>query len=98
MIKDCIRNGIEENFMEQVDGVEKVGKYIENWNKYFEQKDLDGMNREHNKIKRKMKELLPIENTIQKVRTIENIQTLIKNKGNNLDQISEDEIKLAKIV
>ncbi len=26
--------------MEQVDGIEKIGKYIENWNRYLNEKDL----------------------------------------------------------
>ena len=40
VVKDCISSKIEENFMEQVDGVEKMGKYINNWNNYLEQKDV----------------------------------------------------------
>ena len=40
VIKDCISDGIEQNFMEQVDGAEKLGKYINNWNTYLEQGDL----------------------------------------------------------
>ncbi len=84
--------------MEQVDGVEKVGKYINNWNSYLEQKDVDGMNREYNKIKKKLENLIPIENTLQEARAIENVQTLIKNKGNSLENITEDELKLAKII
>ena len=39
-IKNTISDSIEENFMEQVDGVEKIGKYINNWNNYLMQKDL----------------------------------------------------------
>lgn len=39
-IKECISDGIEQNFMEQVDGTEKLGKYINNWNNYLEQGDL----------------------------------------------------------
>lgn len=39
-IKECISDGIEQNFMEQIDGAEKVGKYINNWNNYLEQGDL----------------------------------------------------------
>ena len=39
-IKSTISDSIEENFMEQVDGVEKLGKYINNWNNYLVQKDL----------------------------------------------------------
>lgn len=98
VVKDCLSSSIEENFMEQVDGVEKVGKYINNWNECLEQKDLKGMTREYNKIKKKLETLLPIENTIQEARGIENVQTLIKNKGNSLENISEDELKLAKII
>lgn len=40
VIKDCISSKIEEDFMEQVNGVEKVGKYINNWKNCLEQKDL----------------------------------------------------------
>lgn len=98
VIKDCISSGIEENFMEQVDGVEKLGKYVNNWNNCLEKRDLDGMNREYNKIKKKIENLMPIENTLKEARQIENIQTLVKNKGNSLDNISEDEFKLAKII
>ena len=84
--------------MEQVDGVEKVGKYINNWNTYLEQKDLEGMNREYKKITKKLETLLPIESTIQEARAIENVQTLIKNKGNSLNNITEEELKLAQII
>lgn len=98
MVKECISNGIEENFMEQVDGVEKVGKYINNWNNYLAQNDLNGMTREYNKIMKKIETLLPLENTLQEARSIENVQTLIKNKGNSLENITEEELKLAKII
>ncbi len=84
--------------MQQVDGVEKIGKYVSNWNNYLEQKDLEGMKREFNKIKKKIDTLLPLENTIKEARAIENVQTLIKNKGNSLENISEDEIKLAQTI
>lgn len=98
IVKDCLTNSIEEDFMEQVDGVEKVGKYINNWNTYLEQKDLEGMNREYKKITKKLETLLPIESTIQEARAIENVQTLIKNKGNSLNNITEEELKLAQII
>lgn len=41
VVKDCISSKIEDNFMDQVDGIEKVGKYINNWNEYLNKKDLD---------------------------------------------------------
>lgn len=96
VVKDCISSKIEEDFMNQVDGVEKVGKYIENWNKCLEQKDLVGMKREYGKITKKLDTLMPIESTLKEARSIENVQTLIKNKGNSLENITEEELKLAQ--
>lgn len=98
VVKDCISSKIEENFMEQVDGVEKVGKYISNYNTYLEQKDLSGMKREYNKIMKKLDTLLPLESTLKEARVIENIQTLIKNKGGKFENITEDELKLAQML
>lgn len=84
--------------MEQVDGVEKVGKYITNWNSCLDQKDLTGMKREYNKIIKKLDNLIPLESTLKEARAIQNIQTLIKNKGGTLDNITEDELRLARII
>lgn len=56
------------------------------------------MKREYNKIVKKLDSLLPIESTLKEARVIENIQTLIKNKGGSLENITEEEIKLAKTI
>ncbi len=40
VVKDCISSKIEEDFMQQVDGVEKISKYVQNWNNYLNEKDL----------------------------------------------------------
>lgn len=98
VVKDCISSKIEEDFMKQVDGVEKVGKYIENWNDCLEKKDLSGMKREYTKITRKLDTLIPLESTLKEARSIENVQTLIKSKGNSLENITEEELKLAQIL
>lgn len=98
VVKDCISSKIEEDFMEQVDGVEKMGKYINNWNSYLEQKDVVGMKREYGKIVKKLNNLMPLESTLKEARIIENVQTLIKNKGGTLDNITEEELKLAQTI
>lgn len=84
--------------MKQLDDVEKVGKYINNWKSYLNKRDLEGMKREYNKINKKLDSLMPLEGTIKEVRAIENLQTLIKNKGGTLDNINEEEIRLAQII
>ena len=45
---------------------------------------------------KKLDTLLPIESTLKEARAIENVQTLIKNKGGSLDNITEEELKLAQ--
>ena len=98
VVRDCIASKIEENFMEQVDGVEKVGKYINNWNTYLSQKDLAGMKREYGKIAKKLETLMPIESTLKEARAIENVQTLIKNKGGDINKLTDEELKLAMTI
>lgn len=82
--------------MSQVDGIEKVGKYIDNWNTCLENKDLEGMKREYGKITKKLETLIPLESTLKEARCIENVQTLIKNKGNSLENITKEELQLAQ--
>ena len=94
-IVNTVSNKIEESFMTQVKSTERMGKYISNWNEYYKQQDLSGMEREYKKIKTQLKELLPIETTLQEARKIENIQTLIQNKNGDFN-LSEEELELAK--
>ena len=95
VVKESISSNIEKTFMEQVDSIEKIGKYINNWNKYLQTKDTKGMEREYKKIQDKLENVLPLEETLNEVEAISNIQTLIKNKG-GIENLSEEEIELAK--
>ena len=96
VIKESVSSNIEKTFLEQVDSVEKIGKYINNWNNYLQGKDLKGMNREYKKINEKLDDVLPLENTLKEVQVIENIQELVKNKGGTLENITQEEIELAR--
>ena len=53
------------------------------------------MQKEYLKIEKELKQLVPLENTLKNARFVENIHTLIKNKGQDFD-LSENEIELAK--
>ena len=67
---------------------------MKRWNKYYKEKDLDGIRRENINIQRNLKAIFPIENTIQEARKIENLSKIIlKNEGNF--NLSEEEINLA---
>ena len=56
------------------------------------------MKREYTKIKNKLENLMPLESTLKEARSIENVQTLIKNKGNTLDNITQEELQLAQTI
>ena len=97
VILDNVSKNIEETFTNQLEGIEKLSKYENNWKNYYKEKDFDGMEREYQKIKSKLNELMPLENTIKEARTIENIHEIIKNNGQNFE-LDENQIKLAQML
>lgn len=96
-ILDTIEANIEEKFMQDVNSLELVSKYISNWKNYYNLKDLDGMEREYKKIKKQMNTIMALDNTISEAKHIENIHNLIKNKGINYE-LSEEEKELINIL
>lgn len=96
-ILDSVINKIEDEFTKQIDSAEKLAKYETNWKDYFENKDFEGMQREYDKIKEKIKELLPIENTLKEARVIENLHTLIKNNGQDFN-LTKEQLELANML
>ncbi len=96
-ILNSVSNNIENEFMEQINGAEKLAKYEGNWKEYFGNQDFEGMQREYEKIQEKLKELLPIENTLKEARVIENLHNLIKNNGQNFN-LTEEQLELSKML
>ena len=91
VILNTISDNIEESFLSQLKGIEKIGKYTKNWNEYYQKQDLDGMKKEYKKIRTQLKDIMPLESTINEARKIENIQKLIQNKGDfNVSQEEQD--------
>lgn len=97
VILDNVSKNIEETFTSQLEGIEKLAKYENNWKNYFKEKDFRGMEREYQKIKNKLNELMPLEKTIKEARTIENLHEIIKNNGQNFN-LDENQIKLAQML
>ena len=96
-ILDSVTNKIEDEFTKQIDSAEKLAKYETNWKEYFENKDFEGMQREYDKIRERLKELLPIENTLKEARVIENLHTLIKNNGQDFN-LTKEQLELANML
>ncbi len=94
VVLDTINSNIENSFDNQINSFEKIAKYCSNWKEYYQNHDFNGMEREYKKIKDKIKDVLPIENTIKEARKIENIHTLIKHKNGDFN-LSKEELELA---
>lgn len=95
IILNNVERNIEDNFNKQISSLEFAEKYMNNWKKYFENKDFEGMEKEYQKIKKVSKDLIPIEKTISDVRTIENLHKLIKNNGQDFN-LTQEQIELAE--
>jgi hypothetical protein len=53
------------------------------------------MEKEYKKIEKQVSNLIPIENTINNVRTIENLHNLIKNNGQDFN-LTQEQMELAE--
>lgn len=96
-ILDTITTNIEEKFVQDVNSLELVSKYISNWKNYYNLKDLTGMEKEYKKIKKKMDTIMALDTTISQAKQIENIHNLIKNKGIDYE-LSAEEKELINIL
>lgn len=79
LILDNINNNVNNEFSDEKKALEKIEKYIGNWEKYYSKKDTEGLTKEYNKIEKQMKKILPLEDIIKNVNKIRNINELIKN-------------------
>jgi ferritin len=53
------------------------------------------MEKEYNKIEKKLKDIAPIENTINEVKTIQVLHNLIKNNGQDFN-LTQEELDLVE--
>ncbi len=95
IILNNIENNIEDNFNKQYEAIEYTDKYINNWKNYFVEKNFEGMEKEYNKIQKQLKDIAPIEKTINNAKTIEIIHNLIKNNGQNFN-LTQEQLELAE--
>lgn len=87
-----IDNNVNENIENQIKSINKLDKYLDNWNQYYEKHDFSNMEKEFNKIEKQIKEIAPLEEIINKTRKIENLHNLIKNKDGKFDLTEEEKL------
>ena len=90
-----VENNIENTFSEQINNVEKLDKYINNWKEDYKNQDFNSMKKEYKKMEKVVESLIPIENIINEFNTIKNLQNLISANGNNFN-LTQDELELAQ--
>ena len=95
ILLENISSNIKNELDEQTNTVEKLGRYVENWKEYYNNKDFDGMTKEYNKIKSQLDNIIPLENILKETREVETLHNLIKNNGKNFE-ITDLEKELAK--
>ena len=95
IILDNVQSNIEKTFSEQLTNSNKMNQYINEWKNAFENKDFNSMEKQYKKIETELKELAPIENTINQARTIENLHNLIKNNGKDFN-LTKEQLELAE--
>lgn len=93
-VLSSVERNIESTLNSQVENSKNIEKYMNNWKKYFNDRNFSGMEKEYAKLEKELKSLVPIETTIKNARYIENIHKLIKNNGQNFE-LSERELELA---
>lgn len=95
--KNVILNNVEKNIeatmTSQIKSLEYLNKYIDNWKTYFKEQNFNGMENELKKIKTKLKDMVPIENSLNDAHNIELLHALIKNKNGSFN-LETDEIEL----
>ena len=95
IILNSIESNIEEKFNEQNIEFENIEKYMNKWKENFNNKNFERMEQEYIKIKEILDNLAPIEKTINKARTIENLHNLIKNNGQDFN-LNKEQLALAE--
>jgi hypothetical protein len=95
VILDNISNNIKVEMKNQSNEIKQLEKNINKWKTCYNNKNFEGMEKEYNKIKSQLVEIMPLENVIKEARNVENIHNLITNNGYNFEvtELEKDVIK-----
>ncbi len=94
-ILNSVEKNIENSFNKQYKAIEHMNHYIDNWTGYFTEKNFNGMEKEYNKITKQLKNIAPIEKTINNAKTIEVLHNFIKNNGKTFE-LTQEQLELAE--
>lgn len=95
VILNNVESNIETTFNKQYAAIENTNKYINNWKEYFSNQNFEGMEKEYRKLEKQIKNIAPIEKTINDAKTVELLHSLIKNNGQDFN-LSKDQLELVE--
>ncbi len=95
IILNNVENNIEKSFSKQYEAFENLDKYISNWKESFNKQDFTSMEKEYKKLEKQIKEIAPIEKTINEAKSIEILHNLIKNNGQDFN-LSKEALELVE--
>lgn len=96
-IMDTIEDNIDDTLSNQIEAIEKIDGYIEKWQKYYDEQNFTNMEYQYDKIQEYIQEVVPLEEVLEKARTVENLHELIKNNGKDFN-ITEEQKELAEML
>ena len=94
IIKKNVENNLNNQLESQINSINKIENYKNEWYKNYENKDFEKINKVYKNIKKELKNIVPIEKLIKETRKIENLNQLIKSKGGDFN-ITKEELELA---
>lgn len=96
-IINTIEDSIDDTLSNQIESIEKINGYIEKWYKYYEKQNFTNMEYQYDKIQEYIQEVVPLENILEKARTVENLHEFIKNNGKDFN-LTEEQKELAEML
>ncbi len=97
--KGIVETRLDENIKsvlnEQNKIIKNIDKCIENWNTYKTENDFEKMDLEYEKIKKQIENIIPLEETMEKLKELEKVHNYIRNNNKNFN-ILDIELELAK--
>ncbi len=97
ILLDNIEKNVQNNISEQLNIEERLNKTMDLWEQGFNRKNFNIMQENYVHIKEDLQQLLPMENSINRARKIENLHNLISNNGQNFNLTQEQMDISAKI-
>ena len=94
LLVNQITSSIENKFTEQLEEIERLDKYCEEWKESYNDKDLGKINIVYEKIEDSLENVIQIESVLNKVNNIKNLNELITSSGNF--DLTDEELNLAK--